>query len=78
MLEVALSRKEDICSAGGKEEEVYFAGEREQDALKERENTEEEGRVHVRGRAQIPVQVTNSLAVRVFNPYPKKSECRNW
>lgn len=71
MLEVVLSRKEDICSAAGKEEEVYFAGEKEEDVLKERENIWEKGRVHVRGRAQILVQVRNSLVVRVFSPNPK-------
>lgn len=39
--------------------------------MKERENTWEKGRLHVRGRAQIPVWVRNSLVVRLFNPYPK-------
>lgn len=52
MLEVLLSRKEATCSAGEKEEEVCLAGEKEEDALKERENTWEKGRMHVRGRAQ--------------------------
>lgn len=74
MLGAVLSRKEGICSAGEKREEVCFAGEKEEDALKERENTWQKGRVHVRGRAQIPVQVRNSSVVRVFNPYPRQGE----
>lgn len=61
MLEVVLGRKEDICSAGEKEE----------DALKERENTWEKGRGRVRGRAHILAQVRNSLGVKVLKPYLK-------
>lgn len=71
MLEVVLSRKEGICSAGEKEEEVWFAEEKEEDTLKGRENTWKKGRVHVRGRTWIPVQARKSLVVRVFNPYPE-------
>lgn len=78
MLEVVLSNKGDICSAEEKEGGVYFAGEKEEEALKDRENTWEKGRVHVRGKAQIPVQVRNSLLVRVFSPNPKQRQCPHW
>lgn len=69
MLEATLSRK-GTCSAGEKEEEMRFAGEKEEDSLKESENTWEKGRVHVRGREQLRAQVRNTLVARVFNPYP--------
>lgn len=50
MLEVVLSNKEDFCSAEEKERGDYFTGEKEEEALKDRENTWEKGRVHVRGK----------------------------
>lgn len=71
MLEMALKRKEGICSAREKEEEVCFEGGKEEGCLKERENTWKKGRVNVRGRAQILVQVRNSLVIQVFNAYPE-------
>lgn len=53
------------------EEEVYFEGGKEEGCLKEGENTWEKGKVNVRGRAQILVQVRSSLEVQVVNPYPE-------
>lgn len=40
--------------------------------MKEGENTWEKGRVNVRGRAQILVQVRSSLIIHVFNLYQNK------
>lgn len=63
--------KKGVCSAREKEEWVCLEGEKEEGCLKKRENTWEKGRVNVRGRAQILVQVRNSLVIQVFNLYPE-------
>lgn len=60
MLKLALERGYLFCKK--KEEEVYFEGGKEEGCLKERVNTWEKGRVNVRGRAQILVQVRSRFS----------------